>query len=281
MSDDNTEVIEPSETTEGQEGQQSEQQGDDKGADETPEQVKALARTMGWVDGEKFRGDQAKFVGAEDYIRNTHSRNSALNRQLREMNNVVIELKRHHETVRASEIKKLVTEIETLKAQRKVAIADGDVERVEDIERRIDSAVASVPPAPTQTQPQGNPPEFDDWVENNAWYNSDKELREYAIEVGNKNVALPYGELLEFVSYKVKQKFPDKFGRTQDQSSAKQAPRPGASVEGAARKATTQKAFSAKDLTESQKVIMRQFARNNVMTEAEYIADLVKRGDIS
>ena len=236
------------------------------------DEVKEIAKKLGWSEKGKFGGDPSKFIDAAAYIKRAPVKNQALNRQLKEMTNVVSELKIHNERVYKSEVARLTKEIDDLKAQRKVAIEDGDVDKVEKIEKQIDEIRESAPaPAPAV---QANE-EFDEWIEDNAWYKENEDMRKFADETGLVYKGkMPYGDILKRVRKFVEAEFPEKF-------KAKQKVLPGASVESSSRPAASKKAFTKADLSESQRGIMKQFVRAEVMTEAEYIADLVKQGELS
>lgn len=238
--------------------------------DDSSDKVKEIARGMGWIDPKNYKGDPDKYVDAETYIRKTHDINHGLRKQIKEITNVVKELKLHNERVYKAELKRLETEIAELKAQRRAAIEDGDVERVEKIEKQIDDVKASVDINPPVSQTN---PVWDEWIEENPWYDTDKEMRKFADEAGKEYAGLPFDKILKLVRKDVMAEFPEKFKKPEKT-------RPGASpVESGARR-TASKTPTKADLTPTQRNIMNQFVRHGVMTEAEYIADLVKRGEI-
>jgi hypothetical protein len=234
--------------------------------DETPQAVKDLAKELGW--NENFDDNPDKFVDAATFIRRSRDINSGLRKQIKEITNVVSELKTHNKRVYKAEVQRLTEELTTLKAQRKTAIEDGDVERVEKIESKIEDIKekTSQPPAPVPNTG------FDEWVEENPWYRNDDDMRKFADKAGLEYEGLPFQKILKLVRKDVEAEFPDKF---------KKAPgRPGASpVESGSRRSSS-KTRSEADLTAAQKDIMHQFIRHGVMTKAEYISDLVKRGEI-
>ena len=241
--------------------------------DRSPEEVKKLARGMGWVDGKNFKGNPEAYVDAETFIRKTHDVNTGLRKQVKEITNVVSELKVHNERVYKAELKRLEKEITDLRAQRRTAIEDGDVERVEKIEQEIDEIRGTAEIHPPATPPTN--PVWTAWVEENSWYDEDKEMREFADEAGKEYDGLPFEKILKLVRKDVMAEFPDRFGS--DKTKPK---RPGASpVESGARRAAS-KTRTRADLSPAQRNAMNQFVRAGVMTESEYIRDLVKMGEI-
>ena len=247
--------------------------------DQTSDEVKELARKMGWSDRGKFGGDPDKYVDAATFIRNTHSINTGLRKQVKDITHVVTELKLHNERVYQAEVKKLTQEINELRSQRKSAIADGDVDRVEQIEQEIQNKHEQVAAPSIQKSPDEPNLLFEEWAEDNQWYRKDQEMREFADKEGLKlKGRASFDVILETVTAKVQAKFPEKFVGKAAPSPQKQGASP---VEGGSRRPSSSKTFSKADLNYEQRTIMKQFAAHNVMTEAAYIADLVKRGDIS
>jgi hypothetical protein len=236
--------------------------------------VEEIARKMGWSEKDKFGGNPDKFIDAVEYVKRTPNRNQLLSRQLKDMTNVVSELKRHNERVYKAEVSKLTREIEELKTQRKDAIKDGDIEKVEAIEQQIVNIRDSAPARP-EPESEAPSPDFTVWLEDNSWYHENAEMKKFADDAGLVYKGkIPYPEILKKVRKLMEVEYPEKFSK-------KKKELPGASVEGASRSVNTKKMFSKTDLNESQRGIMKQFVRANVMTEAEYIADLVKQGELS
>ena len=238
--------------------------------DESPEKVKELARGMGWIDPKNFKGDPDRYVDAETYIRKTHDVNQGLRKQIKEITSVVSELKTHNERVYKAELKRLESEIADLKAQRRSAIEDGDVDRVEKIEKQIDEVKASADIRPPTQQAN---PAWEEWVEANPWYDSDKDMRKFADEAGKEYEGLPFEKILKLVRKDVMAEFPEKFEKPERK-------RPGASPVESGTRRTAGRTKTKADLNSEQRKIMSDFVRHGVMTEAEYIADMVKRGEI-
>lgn len=255
-----------------------------KGAikDETPDIVKELARELGWND--KFDGDPSEYVDAATYIRRSKEINEAkrsqisgLKKQLKEINNVVSELKTHNERVYKAEVKRLTQELDGLKAQRRAAIEDGDVDRVEKIEKQMAETHELV----TESKPAAEKVSdtvWSEWVEGNPWYKEDDEMRAFADKAGLEYEGLPFDKILKHVLKDVKAEFPEKFGGVKAKATEK---KPAISpVESGSRKISSGRTKTESDLTPAQRSVMNQFVRQGVMTKAEYIADLVKVGEL-
>jgi len=246
--------------------------------DETPQAVKELAKALGW--NENFEDNPDKFVDAATYIMRSKDINTGLRKQIKEITNVVSELKVHNERVFKAEVQRLTAELVELKAQRKTAIEDGDVDRVEKIESQIDDikekTVGHQEAAPVVTNTV-----FEEWVEDNQWYRSDEDMRKFADKAGLEYEGLPLDRILKLVRKDIEAEFPQKFGK-QGKAVGVPSTRPVASsVESGSKRISPNKTTrSESDLSSAQKNIMNQFVRHGVMTKAEYISDLVKRGEI-
>jgi hypothetical protein len=235
--------------------------------DETPQAVKDLAKELGWNENRDDNPD--KYVDAKTFILKSREINSSLRRQVKEITNVVSELKTHNERVYQAEVKRLTQEMNELRAQRKEAIEEGDVAKVEKIETQIDEIKEKTLPQPkNQTNPV-----FDEWLEENQWYRNDTEMREFADRIGREYEGLPFDKILKLVRKDVQSEFPDKFAKKSTRSYAP-------TVESGVRRSSSVRSRSESDLTPAQRNIMNQFAKHGVMTKTEYIADLIKRGEI-
>jgi len=241
--------------------------------DGTEDPIESLAKEMGWQGKESFKGDDTNFVDAEEYIRKGQDIQDSMRKSLKDQKHQMVdmsgsldELKQHNERVFKAEVGRLEKELAGLKAKKKTAIEEADVNEVDKIDEQIDAVKESIEP-PSQTKQSVNS-KFDEWVKDNDWYKSDKEMSEYADTVADKHEGAPFARVATMVEKQVKEMFPDKFAATKTSPSA---PR----VEAARKRAATSK-FTKADLTGSQKNIMSQFIKQGIMSEKEYIADIAK-----
>jgi len=239
--------------------------------DDKPSEIESLATELGWRPKDEFSGDD--FIDAATYIRKSRDIQDTMKshikeqkQQLSEMNSSVAELKAHNERVYKAEVARLKAEVETLKKEKRTAIEDGDITRVDELDEKIDGLKeAMVEPKPETAKTTANP-EFEDWVKDNNWYLKDPEMAAYADTIADKHTGAPFKRLAALVTNQVKEMFPDKFSVNRSTPTAP-------SVEGAGRKTTTK--FTKADLTDSQKSIMKQFVRQGIMTEKQYIKDIM------
>jgi len=252
--------------------------------------VDSLARDLGWTPKDEFKGNPEDYVDAATYIRRskdiTESKNNqigSLKRQLKEISSVVQELKTHNERVNKTEVKRLEGELEVLKKERKVAITDGDVEKVEEIEQKISvlhTDASDTLKAVNKKDESTEVPENTDWVawkKANSWYGTDDEITAFADKFALKYEGAPFKRVLELVREEAERVFPDKFPKN-DKAENKAAINP---VEPGTRKSSTKTRFTKADLTASQRAIMGKFIKQGVMSEEDYIKDLATMGELT
>lgn len=153
--------------------------------------------------------------------------------------------------------------IEELKAAKKSALESENYDAVVDIDDRIAETKAQTTETPTNE-------EFNNWVDENNWYNQDKEMHEYADMIGSgyaqNNPSKPLGDVYAYVSSEVKKRYPDKFGNPQRSRATP--------VEGATKgRQSTSKQYSEKDLPEQDRQIMQTIVRSGAMSKQDYLKE--------
>lgn len=279
--------------------EQLEKATEEEESEEKPEekpQIEDLAREMGWKPKEDFVGHEDDYVDAAEYIRRSKDIQESMRQHLKDnkkkMSNLeraLGDLKTHNETVYKSQLKDLKSQIESTKKQRKEAIEDGDVEQVEELDGKISDLYNEVAGrlqnmTPKTEEPQFNPEEVDlfkGWTQQNNWYkkpgaqSGDDELTKYADYLADlpEYAGLPYQKKLDVVTRKVKETFPEKF----NESKSTQPP----TVESGSRKSAQKNRYTKRDLSPDHREIMNNFVKQGIMTEQQYIDDLVKIGELS
>lgn len=236
--------------------------------EEKVSEVEEIATELGWNGDHKGEN----FVEAKEYIlKGREIQNTMRDHikdqkgQLSDLVSSVDELKTHNERVYKAEVKTLKSELSTLKQEKKEAIEEGDVDKVEALDDQIDEKKEAIKQPAAKSD---SSPEFETWVKDNDWYNSDPEMAKFADTIADSNVGAPFGRLSAMVTSKVKAMFPDKF------TGAKKATTP-SPVEPSTRKTIAAK-FTKANLTSGQRSIMNQFVKQGIMTEKQYIADIEK-----
>lgn len=195
-----------------------------------------------------------------------------LNRETRSQQAALDSMKRHHQFVFEQAHKRALAD---LKKERRMAMRDEDMDRVEAIEEEMETLNESHEKQREQFQVQSSPaqaaPELAAFIGRNQWYETDPELRDEADAVGlvfaNRNPGSTPASVLKHVEDTIKKRHPEKF------APKKAAPNAVAAVD---RTRSSRKAESGYQLDEMETKIMNDLVRAGVMTKEEYIADLKK-----
>lgn len=233
--------------------------------------VEQEAIENGWVPKEQYNGEEHKWVDAAEFLRRGELFKKIENqsRELKDVKRALIEMRKLHASVQEVEYKRA---LDTLRAQKKEALENGDADAVIAADERIDLVKEQQRQLSAETvepeQSGAQHPEFVAWTEKNQWYVNSNPMRAFADALGADlaRQGLPPSEVLKKVEAEVRKEFPHKF------TNPKQA-RPGAVESPSGRGAGNTKGFT---LSQDERRIMQTFVRTGVMTEEEYIRDLKK-----
>lgn len=236
----------------------------------TPTELKAIE--SGWVPKEEFSGDDHKWVEAGEFLRRGElfKKIEDQGKQLKDVRSALNEMKKLNSQIQEVEYKRA---LDTLKAQKKVALEDGDAAAVIAADDRIEMVreqqkeMQRVSPV-AQSDEGSEHPEFVAWTEQNNWYKSSTPMKAFADALGQElaRAGNSPSEVLKKVATEVRKEFPNKF-RNPNQDKA------GAVEGGSGRGVSTAGKFA---LSDEERTIMNKFVRQNVMTEKEYIEQLKK-----
>ena len=237
----------------------------------TETELKALE--SGWVPKEEFQGEEHKWVEAGEFLRRGElfKKIEDQSKQLKDVRSALNEMKKLHGQVREVEYKRA---LDTLKAQKKAALLDGDADAVMAAEERIDLVKEQVKqlqaePANVQSDSGAEHPEFVAWTEQNNWYKTSTPMKAFADALGQElsRAGNSPSEVLKKVAAEVRKEFPTKF-RNPNQEKA------GAVDNGSARGTGGSTKFT---LSDDERRIMNTFIRQGVFkTEKEYTDELRK-----
>ena len=235
----------------------------------TPVEQEALSQ--GWVPKEQFDGDEHYWVDAGEFLRRGElfKKIELQSRELKDVKKALVEIKKLHADVREIEYKRA---LDTLKAEKRQALVDGDADAVISADERIDlikeqQRQLAVEVVDEPAQSGANHPEFVAWTNKNQWYTSNAPMRAFANELGNELAAqgLTPVEVLKRVEQEVRKEFPHKFQNPkQNRASGVEAPTGGKTSAGQFQ------------LSADERRVMNTLIRTGTMTEAEYIRDLKK-----
>lgn len=182
--------------------------------------VEDRARRMGWSPQEEFRGDKAKWVDAQTFVKNGEESLPILRERLRtlERTNVdlgksVAEFKKMSDTAFDRAYTKAKKE---LSADVKAAAKAGDEKGAEEAANEL----AALEREKAERKADGEKdPVFDSWVEENAWYKDPDMAIEAEGEAFKIRKKMSSGQItpvdgvpfLELVKEAMKKRFPEKF----------------------------------------------------------------------
>ncbi len=234
----------------------------------SPTEQKAME--SGWVPKEEFQGDEHKWVDAGEFLRRGElfKKIEDQGKQLKDVRAALNEMKKLNGQIQEVEYKRA---LETLKAQKKAALEDGDAEAVIAADDRIDMVreqQKALQQAPTVQDEGQDHPEFVAWTEQNNWYKSSTPMKAFADALGQElaRAGNSPSEVLRKVAAEVRKEFPNKF-RNPNQDKA-------GSVEGGSGRGVT--STTKFTLSDEERSVMNKFVRQGVMTEKEYVEQLKK-----
>ena len=236
----------------------------------SPVQEEALSQ--GWVPKEEFDGDPERWVDAGEFIRRGElfRKIESQSKELKDVKKALNELAKHNSKIREVEYARAV---EGLKAQKKTALAEGDADRVVEIDDKIDLVKDQQKILQAQQLQEAAQvdntvhPELQNWIAKNSWYESDKKMKAYADSIGIQlaQEGMSPRDVLKEVEKEVKERFKEKFRNPNRE-------RPSA-VEGSVPRAG--KGSDANfELSDVEKTIMKTLVDGGHITKEKYIADL-------
>ncbi|CAN8142622.1 hypothetical protein THIOSC15_490007 [uncultured Thiomicrorhabdus sp.] len=280
---------------------QSTEQPEPKQPDETQAQyeqrIEKLAQQIGWNPGY----DGGDKLTAEEYIlKSREIQNTASdhikrqNRSIQELKNNFQAYKQHMDALYAAQKIQMNKDLMDLNTQRKEAVEENDNDRVQAIDAQINDMRKMPQNLPT---PETNiHPDFVSWVEHNAWYEDDNDLRTYADFLGDQpefraEAKRDYRNMLTKVEDAVKRMFPDKFkpkttARTPapastststqpDTKTAADLPPRAAAVEPNNPKPPVKRSkYTYSDLSRDQQNLADFYEKQGIMSKEEYIKQL-------
>jgi hypothetical protein len=192
------------------------------------------ARALGWVPEEEYTGNPSKWADADTFLEVHSKNNGALRKAVAAQAKDLADLKQQmrgmdsaHKKIFEIQIKKQKEEFDQqvafLKAQKREALRSGEHETAADLDDQLDSLRErgpDLPDAPQQTQniaPADWRTNSDmvAWAKHNPWFDKDEDMTLLAGGLGQsirrQNPSMPFTELLEEVTVKVRKAFPHKF----------------------------------------------------------------------
>lgn len=219
---------------------QAEAGGDVVAPDTGAQEAEAKAKRLGWVEADKFKGDPAKHISAEEFLKRgetlvpflqrdndkLHQGMSKLERQLKEQGDTLQKFVEFSSKAEERAYKRAKAELE---AKLDSAIETADVAGAKQVRKEIEAldedAKAAVKPASDKAAVQIDP-EIQSWINDpaNEWFRKDAALNAAAVKIYGKlerdKPGVAKSELLAETKRQVMDKFPEDFGINPTRESA-------------------------------------------------------------
>ena len=252
--------------------------------DVTPElsPVEQQALEQGWVPQDQWEGDPEAWRPAKEFVERGELYKSihTTKRELKQTQAALTTMQRHHQMVFEKAYNKALAD---LRAEKRVAMREQDFDRLEAVETQIDQLqdehqkeVAQLRVVEHQVQSPAITPQFQAFLDKNAWYAEDAELRAEADALGAGYMSRPDADrnkLLDHVESKIKQLHPEKFGTQRKVA----APSAVAAVDRTGKK-PTKSVVTMSDVPEEMRSVIRNFVETTGMSEQDYIKELKRIG---
>jgi hypothetical protein len=162
-----------------------------------------LAKKMGWVPKDQYKGDPERWRPAEDFILAGRDIQQQTSRELKEIKHTLQTVTR---TTASIAEQRIAEERARLSAEYERAVEDGDAKTARQVGQQLDrlEATPATPP----------PPETQSWTERNAgWFQKNPAATARAFEVCDRLAKLGYGhtEQLQAAEEEVKRTYPELF----------------------------------------------------------------------
>jgi hypothetical protein len=229
-------------------------------------EVEKQAMELGWKPKEQFEGDEGDFRSAKDFIERGEmiGKIRSTSQQLKKVEDALRHIASQNKAVYAKGYDQAIND---LKAQRREALADGDLVKADDLQEKIEETkelkvrAVSETGRPVEELGQTNP-KHEEWLARNPWYEN-KVMRKFA-----DALAISEDDVRHYVATTVREQFPQHFGNR-----VVAAPNPDSEGRSTQSRSTGSDASSKirSQMSEEERGIMKTMIRATGMTEKEYL----------
>lgn len=237
--------------------------------------AEAQAQKHGWRPKDQWEGEPDKWISAEEFLRRGEENPRILRDRLRKLektNEETLQLMRDLVSTQRKDRERYAAEqVAKAKAERREAIQQGDVDRAEALDSRIEEIQEQVKPAKEKPAQTDVPEPYTKWAKDNKWFYTDPAMSAAAraeldiINVDPDTSDLDDDAKLKLVTKAVRQRYPHKFP---------QAKRPSApSVEGGSSAPRSEGKKGWNDLPSDVRQIADRLVSRGVVTKEQYLKD--------
>ena len=254
----------------------------------TEDPIHEAARGQGWVPQEEWDGDPTQWRDAQVFLeRGEYFKTMGTQRkQIDKLNAMVEKMAVIQASTREDERQKVLKELSEKKYN---AMEEGEFTKVSEIDQEMEKIrsepAMAVPAVQSQSEQQYTQDKIADYIDNNSWYRTNSDMRQYAdslavgFRAGNPNTTID--DVLEYTDKEIKIRYPEQFGKqvpsASPVASTKRTTKPGPN--GAQKKKTLD------DLPANSREMYAQIGQSFVDAGAvdsidEYIAELDRIGEL-
>ena len=234
------------------------------------------ALTMGWTPREQFKGDPAKWVDAETFVRRgeeflpfVKANNKRLERELEKANGEIAKLgkavERSIDHISKAEQRAYERARKDLEAELEQAVLNNDADGIRAVAKDIVELEREVAkPAKTEE------PDLSEFKAANPWFETDEAMTMAAVAYAGKlaSQGVAGKDQLAKVSEWVRKEFPHKFSNPRREQPA--------AVEGVSTGARRQ-AASYSDMPADARQMCDELVRDKIITREKYVAEFFKQ----
>jgi len=252
----------------------------------TDDEIKAMDH--GWVPKDQWKGHVDEWIPAKVFnmrgeLFSRIAKDKATISQMRESLDALVE---HNKKIGEVAYKKA---LEDLKRDKRAALEDGDTSAV----MRIDDEIEELRDTQTKEKEEFEkkvntanqrqiPVEFEQFLFDNPWYQTDASLRAYADEVGvqivqqaNQSGITPnWNKLYQEVSRKVRSKFPERFENRTRKSAQEDIVDTGEGRSSTKPASNSTNTLKESDLNDDQRRIMNNILKTTKMKKEDYLKQM-------
>lgn len=238
-------------------------------------EIEVEAMNHGWRPKEDFDANEAnagkKWRTAEEFMdrKSLFDKIDSQHREIKDLKRGLTGLAEHNAKIEKSAYDRALSD---LRAERKIALEEGNLVRAEEIRDQIDDIKDQKEAVQVQPVVTDLPPEVLQWREQNSWYERDLTLTSFADGLGQRLIrrGMAPAEVMAEVTRQVRENFPEKFRNPNKDNAPK--------MEAGTRRTPKQDSFR---LNPEEERVMRTLIRAGApIKEDEYIAQIKKlRGE--
>jgi hypothetical protein len=235
--------------------------------------VEDEAKMMGWISKDKYHGPEENFVSAEEFVRKGKEELPVMKHTVNKLTRELAEQKRVFDAAQKFQEKAHIRELKKLKEAKLEAVAGGDTEEYERLEKEEDELNdMALPSSEKQVNPNGLTEEdkniMDTFAENNKWFVENKdlgiEMQAAFTVIESKHPAADLETKLKLSKERVKTLNPEAFGNPNRR-------KPGNTEGGTPPRNKGSGGKTYADLPDEDKKACDEFVRRGTMTKKKYL----------